>query len=130
MQAELSVRDDVRNGVPVISVDYTADHFQSPSSASSFSSEILKHYTAALAKNARVKSCVVEIRADVAGSSLIRGLFDLYRMVRHNKGQVVCVGFPADYLPSLTSLGLLDQASFSLGSDTSSAISRLQTSTN
>src|SRR3954463_10627904 len=130
MAGELSVQDEVRNGVRLIRVDYSADDFQSPTTASSIQSEILKRYNLALGKSASVKSCVIELRADVAGSSLLRGIYELYRTVLRNRGEVVCVGFPQDYLPSLTSLGLLDQANFSLGTDTSSAISRLQASTN
>jgi len=128
---ELEVRDEIRDGVPLIKVTYDGDVFQAASSSANFSSEILSHYDKALGSSPgpEVKSVVVEIHADVAGSSLIRGLFDLYRSVVRNKGQIVCVGFPKDYIPSLTSLGLLDQSHFSLGMDTPSAIAQLKRQT-
>jgi hypothetical protein len=126
MPSELNVGHNIKDGVPVISVSYSADDFQSPTTALRFSSEIVKEYNNALLESPRVKSAVVDIHAKVAGSSLIRGLFELYRKVLNNSGQLVCVGFPPDYIPSLTSLGLLDQKGFSLDADLASAINRVK----
>ncbi len=123
---DLQVEDKVQDGVAVITVSYGPETFQQSTASSNFSSEILRHYDSARQQDSRVKSAVVDIHADVAGSSLVRGLFELFRAVLRNGGQIVCVGFPKDYLPSLTTLGLLDQPRFSLADNPERAIRQLK----
>ena len=51
------------------------------------------------ARDADHKSCFVNIDADVAASPLVRALFDLYKRVKQEGGELVCAGYPIDYLP-------------------------------
>ena len=74
----------------------------------------------------KTNSCVVKIDSEVAGSPVVRALFELWReVVEKRGGQVICVGYPEDYLYSLTSLGLPALNGFSLASTEEEAVERL-----
>jgi len=50
----------------------------------------------------------------VLGSSLVRALFDLYKVVSADSAKLICVSYPEDYMDSLTSLGLTALPGFKL----------------
>ena len=73
------------------------------------------------------RDCILSIRAQVAGSQVVKGIFELYRAVRARSGILVCANYPADYVRALTDLGLPALPGFVLCSSLSEARERIKT---
>jgi hypothetical protein len=111
-------------GVGVITLQYGPEQMMTP--GAEIGSKLVAKY-AELRETTHNPSVVVDIKADTAGSPVIRALYDLYRNVRSNRGQLLCVGYPHDYLPSLYSLGLPDRPGFTMEIGLEDAIKRIIT---
>ena len=59
-----------------------------------------------LARNKDVNDCILSIKASVAGSQVVKGIFELYKTVRARSGILLCAEYPPDYVRALTDLGL------------------------
>jgi hypothetical protein len=114
-------------GVVLLQVSYGPELMLAQGTSTVLSEELVKTYKQAADQNTALvtTSCVVVIKAETAGSPLVRALFELYRTVYASGGQVICVDFPSDYIDSLTTLGLTALPGFSLAGSEDEAISRL-----
>jgi hypothetical protein len=108
--------------VPIITLNYGPDMEKQ---GAEISSKLTEEYET-LRKLTKNPSVVVDIHADTAGSHVIRALYNLYKTVHASGGRLVCIGYPNDYLPSLSTLGLLDQPGFLIGDGREDAIARLR----
>jgi hypothetical protein len=110
MAKPVEVSGENRSGVPVLTVRYGAEAMLQYS-GSSLSAAITDEYEK-LASEAQNPSVVVKVEADTAGSPLIRALVSLYRRVATRRGMLVCAGYPADFVPALSALGVLSLPGF------------------
>lgn len=127
MAEQPTVTSAVDRGVVMLQVSYGPELLLSQGASTVLSDELVNTYKQAADSNAALatRSCVVVIKAETAGSPLVRALFELYRTVYAGGGQVICVDFPSDYIDSLTTLGLTTLPGFSLAGNKDEAISRL-----
>ena len=128
MAQDLQVEGTVKESVIVLTVSFGPELLLERGARERLSNQLKDQYAKQLdSGGASTNSCVVNIQSEVAGSPLVRALFELYREVVGNKsGQVVVVGYPPDYIESLNSLGLTSLDGFRLALDEREAISRLK----
>lgn len=133
MSETLQVDSTVEDGVMVLSVTLGKELLFSTGAGSRLSDDLLTHYRDTLEKDGKAlstKSCIVDIQSEVAGSPLVRALYNLWEEVfRNQAGQVICVNYPDEYIDSLTSLGLPSLPGFSLDVNKTQAIKRLTATT-
>src|SRR5579863_5157696 len=129
MAAQLELKDDIKDNVAILSIRYGPEANENRDDLRTFSAQLVARYRDLIKKDSNIRSCIVEIFTEIAGSGLIRGLFELYKTVRANGGELICVNFPSDFVPSLAALGLLDQPKFSLSSNTDQALRKLTPAT-
>jgi hypothetical protein len=123
---ELTVTRSIEQGIVVLRVDYSPELLLRRDASKRLGDEFVNQYESAIKEEgAATRSCVVEIKASTAGSPLVRALYDLYRKVYEDGGQVFCVGYPPDYISSLTALGLPSLAGFNLAREKAEAIQKL-----
>jgi hypothetical protein len=124
---ELTVKPNLEQGIVVLKISYGPDQMFQRETAMRLSEQLLSAYTTWIDKEGVEdrKSCITVIEAQTAGSPLVRGLFDLYKAVRRKDGQLICANYPADYLESITTLGLPALPGFILVSKPSDAFRRL-----
>jgi len=130
MPERLTVKAEITQGIVVATVGYGLEQMLQEGAAKELSRRLLEEYQrqmdeAKKAGTARTGSCVVVIKAETAGSPLVRALFELYKAVTAEGGQVICVGYPSDYIDSLTELGLPSLHGFSLAASQEAAIKTL-----
>lgn len=126
MAEQLSVAGEIRQGVPVLGLDYNEELLLKRGADERLSDALIRRYRELRQQGATTSSAVVEVRARVAGTSVIKALFNLWReVVGKERGQVVCVKFPPDYLDSLTSVGLTALSGFTLGASVEDALQRV-----
>jgi hypothetical protein len=68
--------------------------------------------------------CILEIRATVAGSRVVKAVYDVFSAVRARGGTLFCVGYPNKYITALATLGLLGLQGFALEDGIESALAR------
>jgi hypothetical protein len=119
------VEGRVDQDVTILTVDFDAEFFFEKGAGDQLSKELTACYQSWKGK-AETPSCVVEIKSEIAGTPLIRALFELWKVVAEGEGgQVLCVDYPPDYIDSLTSLGLLALEGFSTARTKEVAIKKL-----
>lgn len=133
MSEMLKVDSTVEDGVIVLTLSFGTELLFSSGAASQLSDDLIKGYQDALKKEPsnvlETKSCVIDIQSEVAGSPLVRALYELWQEVfRNQSGQVICVNYPDDYIDSLTSLGLPSLPGFSLDIGRKEAVERVKAS--
>jgi hypothetical protein len=130
MAKEPQVTGKVVKGVIVLTMRYGQELLFEKDVRERLSKELTGRYHEILEKERdkiKTTSCVVKIQAEVAGSPVVRALFELWKEVVEEGvgGQVICVDYPPDYIDSLTSLGLPTLPGFSLAATEEEAIQRL-----
>jgi len=130
MAEELQVEGSItKEGVILLVVKYGQELLLKEGAPERLSKALTGRYREMLGKDGgkvRTMSCVVEIQSEIAGSPLVRALFELWKeVVGKESGQVICVNYPPDYIDSLTSLGLPSLAGFSLAVTREEAIQSL-----
>ena len=127
MAIEVQVDKDIlkEKGVILLTISYDEELLFQADTSGLLSSKLIEEYQKNL-KASTNNSCIVKIDSEVAGSPIVRALFGLWKEVVKTTGnQVICVGYPEDYLYSLTSLGLPTQKGFSLASTEKEAVEKL-----
>ena len=111
------VTKDLNNGVIYLIINYSDNYLFTQESRLRIREELVNSYQKMLADNPdlQTKSCIVEIKASTASSRLVRALFELWKKVNIDRNsQLICVGYPEDYIDSLISLGLTSLDNFNL----------------
>jgi hypothetical protein len=124
MTKELTVegRVDPGHGV-VLTVDYGPEAMLE-NSGTTISQRLLEKYNS-LVPEAQTRSCAVVIKAETAGTPLVRALFELYKTMMQGGGKVVVANYPKEDIDSLAMLGLLDLDGFELAADEQDALKKL-----
>jgi len=125
MASQIDVRSTIDRGIPVLTIRYGAGEMFRPESAKELTTQMVKGYEDRLKEEPENRSCIAVIESETAGSPLDRALFELYKRVVSEKQQLLCVNYPADYIHSLTSLGLPNLKGFGLKSSKEAAIKEL-----
>ncbi len=129
MASEL-VTSEVNKGVIWLTIKYDEEFLLKKELTEKLQNVIVDSYREKLGKNEKeltTKSCVVEIQSKTAGSRLVRALFELWKEVDSNlNSQLICVGYPDDYIDSLISLGLTSLPNFKLKASKEEALKQLE----
>jgi hypothetical protein len=67
------------------------------------------------------RDCILTLKAKVAGSPVIKAIYELWKVVRAHSGTLICANYPPDYVRALTDLGLPSLPGFELCSSTEEA---------
>src|SRR5258708_31829446 len=129
------VKPSVEEGVVVLTVSFAPEYLLPKDASQRLSEEMIQKYEAAAkplveqgAKETPTKkewpSCIVDIEAKKAGSSLVKALFELYKSVEPRGAKLVCVNYPKAYFNTLTSTGLPRLKNFELAYDKEEAFRR------
>ncbi len=125
MASQVDVRSTTDRGAPVLTVRYSAGEMFRMATAKELTSSLIGGYEERLTEKPPIRSCIVVIESETAGSPLDRALFELYKRVVAEGQELFCVNYPADYIHSLTSLGLPSLKGFVLKSSRETAIKDL-----
>ena len=108
----MDISADDNSPVPLITIQYGPEGMLQFTGAQ-LSERLVSEYEklAAVKEN---KSLIVDVQANTAGSPLIRALVNVHKHVLARKGQLICAGYPKDFLPSLHALGLTSLPGFRL----------------
>lgn len=126
MTEGLEIEGRVERSLIILTVSYGKELLLETGAGRSFSEEIVRCYRTlrdTQAGHPEVPVCLVEIKSEVAGSPLVRALYELWQeVVKKGNGQVICIDYPEDYIDTLTSLGLPSLGGFTLFPTTESAV--------
>ena len=124
------VDESVDQGVILLILTFNPEFLLEKGAGDRLGTELAAHYRRLLSENQQgqvtTPSCIVQFEPEIAGSTIVRALFELWKEVNRNKGQLVIFGYPNDFIPSLTSLGLPSLSGFTLANSKQDAFSRLQ----
>jgi hypothetical protein len=125
---QVQVIGSVEEGVIVLTLDYDRELLLKTGFAERLGKVLTERYQEIRKKEkTTATSCVVDAQSKVAGSPVVRALFDLWKeVVEKEGGQVVCINYPQDYIPSVTSLGLTGLPGFSLADSKQDAFLRIK----
>lgn len=118
------IQAEWRGKVPVLTASYTPTDLFEPRSAKLLSESLVDRYRELIASpgsEPRPKACILVIASDVAGSPVVRAIFELYKVVHASAATLYCVNYPENYMHSLTSLGLPALPGFQLAETLSEA---------
>lgn len=78
--------------------------------------------------NIDTKSCIVKIESPTGGSRLVRALYQLFKEIikTNSNRQLICVGYPKNYIESLNSLGIANLPNFKLAKNEKEAIRKIK----
>ena len=121
-----NVKHFTERDVVVLEVSYGLEMALQEAAGESLTRELLDAYEITR-QDGQIEnpSCLVVLVATTAGSPLLRALFELYQRVQSERGELICVDFPTDYLASLTSLGLTELRGFRLSHSRDEALDAL-----
>ena len=123
------VSADEKRGVAVVTVDYDLEEMFQKGASEELRSAILGAYDRLVEEKKAIASlkklCVVVIEAKTVGSPLLRALFELYKKIAAEGGEVRVAGFPPDYKEVLNALGMSALRGFSLSRSEDEALKEL-----
>lgn len=131
MTDDLRVDKRCENGVPVLTIDYGTEQMFQARVSELLSERLVNAYRTLLSESHEhepARACIVVIKAETAGSPLVRALFDLYKVVHAGSGTLICVSYPKAYMDSLTSIGLTVLPGFFLAETEDEAFRKAVTS--
>ncbi len=115
MSDELVRTHDPEKGVAILTILDAPDIWFDLEAKQQLYEQLLAAYQAVRKdKKLTKKSCVVQIAAQLGGTSIVRALLELSDAVIEDGGWVVCVGFPEETLDALTASGVASQKEFIL----------------
>ncbi len=101
------------DGIPVLEIDYDDNQMFRPRIAPLLAEKLVERYRS-LPTQEPPPVCIVHIKAKVAGSPLVRAVFELYKVLSADSGTLFCASYPVNFMESLTSLGLTALPGFKL----------------
>ncbi|KKN15693.1 hypothetical protein LCGC14_0983320 [marine sediment metagenome] len=117
----MTVTASVDDSVVVLAVDYPDKEARDQLAAKELGRRLCEEYE----KHAEAGApCVVSIVPDVAGSRIVYGIFEAYKVVVQNKGALFLVGYPDEYLASITALGMTTLPHFHMENSVADAVER------
>jgi hypothetical protein len=120
------ISSELIDGVVRIELAYDNNQLFQDDAAKVLSEEVSREYEKAKGTEPTARSCLVVIVADTAASPVVKALFELYRAVGAVGGSVGVVGYPAEFIDSINSLGLPSLAGFDLFPTEDEALSELR----
>lgn len=108
MSTNVEITGEWQGEIPVLKVRYTPSAMFELGMADTLSENLKAEYRKLrhVKDAAAPKACILEIDSETAGSPIVRGIFELYKVVNADGGALYCANYPANYMESLTSLGL------------------------
>ena len=113
MAATFAIEGSVHEGAVEISVSYPDFAILDEGFDEPFRQQLVQKYEESARKQPD-QDCILTISASVAGSQVVRGIYELYKVVRARSGNLICAKYPADYVRALTDLGLPSLPGFEL----------------
>ena len=99
MATEYSVGQSVKNGLIILAIRFTPEFLLEEDAGPRLGTELVNRYRQIRGDRERrilSASCIVEIQPEIAGSTIDRALYDLWKEVTRNKGELVVVDYPED----------------------------------
>jgi hypothetical protein len=108
MNQEPEIEGEWLSGVPVLKAKYAPSYLLKERSAKLLSERLVEKYRelSKAATDSEKKACILVIASTVAGSPVVRAIFELYKVVHADGATLYCASYPENYMHSLTSLGL------------------------
>jgi hypothetical protein len=113
MPTNFTIEGSVREGAVEICVSYPDSAIIDAGFDEPFRQQLVQKYEE-YARRQPDQDCILTISATVAGSQVVRGIFELYKVVRARSGALICANYPPDYVRALTDLGLPSLPGFEL----------------
>ena len=120
-----SLNAKVQGGTRVIAVDYDEDALVFDLKNNQLSGEVVKVYQNIQGEAPVDPNCIIELRATAVNSAVIYALYELHKQCKRGGGRLYVVGYPKDYIQSLSSLGLADAPTFRLSASTAAALQEI-----
>ncbi|MGA2988055.1 MAG: hypothetical protein ABSG32_30100 [Terriglobia bacterium] len=80
-----------------------------------------------LAQTQENRDCILTLKVKVAGSPVVKAIYELWKVVRARSGFLILADYPPNYVRALTDLGLPSLPGFDLVSDTNEARQKMVT---
>jgi hypothetical protein len=113
MPAGFTIEGSAAEGAAEISVSYPDSVIIDTGFDEPFRRQLVQKYEEC-ARNQSDQDCILTISASVAGSPVVRGIFELYKVVRARSGNLFCANYPREYVRALADLGLPSLPGFEL----------------
>jgi hypothetical protein len=107
-------------GIPIFGVDYDPGLMFEKGASKLLAERLVSEYRSQ--PRSQPPICVLNVKAAVAGSPLVRAIFELYKVVSADSGTLICANYPKNYMESLTTLGLPVLPGFKLSGTVDEAV--------
>ena len=124
MGEDIEVSSEIEGSAIVMSAKYPPYAIIEAGFDEPFRKQLVEKYES-LAKESGISYCILSIDAEVAGSQVVKGIFELYKVVRSRSGCLICANYPPEYVRALTDLGLPSLPGFELCSSLTEARTKL-----
>ena len=121
---DFTIQAAVREGAVEIDASYPEFAIIDAGFDEPFRKQLVESYEA-LAQTQSNRDCILSITAKVAGGQVVKGIFELYKVVRARSGILICANYPPDYVRALTDLGLPSLPGFELCSSIDEARAKM-----
>lgn len=112
IENEITIKTSVFGNAVEIDANYPLSAMANAAFDEPFKKKLIEAYNENM--NSSANNCIIEIQVVVGGSQVVRGLYELYRVVHANGGRLICSNYPTDYVWSMAALGLPSLDGFTL----------------
>jgi hypothetical protein len=126
MKPNFKVEPAVRQGVIEITASYPEFAMTDAGFDEPFRQQLVQSYEK-LAKTQENPNCILTLKVEVAGSPVVKAIYELWKAVRARLGVLILADYPPDYVRALTDLGLPSLPGFELVSNTNEAREKMVT---
>jgi hypothetical protein len=125
MTGDIKVEASVREGSVELQASYPEYAIIDAGFDEPFRKQLVEKYES-LAQTQTNRDCILSITARVAGSQVVKGIFELYKVVRARSGILICANYPPEYVRALSDIGLPSLPGFELCSSLEEARTKME----
>lgn len=126
MTPSFTIEAAVREGVVEITASYPEFAISDTGFDEPFRKQLVQSYEE-LAQTQENRDCILTLEVKVAGSPVVKAIYELWKAVRARLGVLILADYPPDYVRALTDLGLPSLPGFELVSNTNEAREKMVT---
>jgi hypothetical protein len=126
MTPNFTIEPAVREGAVEITASYPEFAIIDAGFDEPFRQRLVESYEK-LAQTQASRDCILTLNVKVAGSPVVKAIYELWKAVRARLGVLVLANYPPDYVRALTDLGLPSLPGFELCSNTNEAREKMVT---
>jgi hypothetical protein len=125
MAGDIKIEASVRAGSVELEASYPEYAIIDAGFDEPFRQQLVEKYES-LAQTQTNRDCILSITAKVAGSQVVKGIFELYKVVHARSGILICANYPPEYIRALSDLGLPSLPGFELCSSLEEARTKME----